>query len=77
MIRFVIDLYILLIIVDTVLSYLPQFRVERWAVFIRQVSGYSLNPVRKMIDRTFPNQLPFDLSPLVVILLLKLFIALF
>ena len=77
MIRFLIDLYILVIIVDTVLSYLPQFRYERWVLFIRQISGYTLNPVRKTLNRMVPPTFPFDLSPLVVILGLKLFIALF
>lgn len=77
MIRFVIDLYILVIVVDAVLSFLPQLRRETWVLYIRQISGYSLNPVRKILQRYLPDALPFDISPLIVILLLKLFVALF
>ena len=77
MIRFAIDLYILVIVVDAVLSFLPQLRRETWVLYIRQISGYSLNPVRKILHRYLPDALPFDISPLIVILLLKLFVALF
>lgn len=77
MIRFIIDLYILIIVVDAVLSFLPQLRRETWVLYIRQISGYSLNPVRKVLQRYMPDALPFDISPLIVILILKLFVALF
>jgi YggT family protein len=77
MIRFIIDLYILIIVIDAVLSFLPQLRQEVWVLYIRQISGYSVNPVRKLLRRYIPDSLPFDISPLIVILGLKLFVALF
>lgn len=73
MIRFLIDIYILVIIADVVISYLPQYSNQEWAKKVRQFAGYSLNPVRKLL----PGDLPFDFSPIVVILLLQLFIFLF
>ena len=77
MIRFVIDLYILIIVIDAVLSFLPQLRQEVWVLYVRQIAGYTVNPVRKIIGRYMPDSLPFDISPLIVILGLKLFVALF
>ncbi len=77
MIRFIIDLYILIVVVDAVLSFLPQLRHERWVLLVKQVAGYSTNPIRRILHRFMPNALPFDISPLIVILGLKLFVALF
>lgn len=68
MIRYIVEFYILLIIVDSVLSYLPQFRHEKWAKKIKQGADLSLTPVRKLL----PQDLPFDFSPIVVIIILNL-----
>lgn len=76
MIRFLIDIYILILVVDAVISFLPQFRHERWALITRQIASYTLDPVRRVLRRTVPD-LPFDISPLIVIIALKLFVALF
>ena len=73
MIRFLIDIYILVIIGDVIISYLPQYRNNIWAQKIRQFAGYTLNPIRRLL----PGDLPFDVSPIIVILLLQLFIFLF
>jgi YggT family protein len=76
MIRFFIDIYILILVVDAVLSFLPQFRHERWVMTIRRIASYTLDPVRRILRKTVPD-LPFDISPLIVIIGLKLFVALF
>ncbi len=73
MIRALIDLYILLLIVDVILSYLPQFKSHIVVVNIRKAANFTLAPVRKYL----PQDLPFDISPIVVILLLKLAEGLF
>ncbi len=72
-IRLIIDLYILLIIVDTIMSYLPQYRNQAWVSNIKKGADLTLKPVRKYM----PPDLPFDFSPLAVIILLKLFVAIF
>lgn len=72
MIRLVINLYILILILDTVLSYLPQFRHTNWATKIREVANLTLRPIR----RYMPADMPFDFSPVVAIVLLKLLVAL-
>lgn len=72
MVRFIIRIYILLIIIDAVLSYFPQVRNHEVVKFIRKCANYTLNPVRKYL----PNDLPFDASALVVIILLNLLMVL-
>jgi YggT family protein len=67
MIRFIISLYIWLLIIDVVLSYLPQFRHQPWVKNIKKVADFSCAPIRKIM----PPDLPFDFSPMVVIILLN------
>ena len=68
MIRFFINLYIYIIIADVIISFIPQYANEPWARFIRKLANYTLDPVRKIL----PRDLPFDISPLIVIILLQL-----
>lgn len=67
MIRFIIDLYIYLLIADAILSYFPQFKNQPWAMWIRKICDYTTAPIRKII----PQDLPFDISPLIVIVILQ------
>lgn len=73
MIRILINLYILLLIVDVILSYLPQFKGQPWAIWIRKAADFTCRPIRQML----PPDLPFDFSPVIVIMGLNLFVALF
>lgn len=72
MIRAIINLYILIIILDVILSYLPEVRYKIWARRINQLAGFTTNPIRKYL----PPDLPFDFSPVIVIVVLKLVILL-
>lgn len=71
MIRFLIDVYILLIIIDAILSYIPQLRQHQVVGYIRMIAEYPQRPIRKFM----PQGLPLDPSPIVVIILLKIFVA--
>ncbi|MCO4793935.1 MAG: YggT family protein [Bacteriovoracaceae bacterium] len=73
MIRIIIDVYVFLLIVDAILSYMPQFKGHPAVLNIRKAADFTCAPVRKFL----PSDLPFDASPLVVIILLKLFVLLF
>ncbi|MCK5882297.1 MAG: YggT family protein [Bacteriovoracaceae bacterium] len=73
MIRALINLYCFLLIVDWILSYLPQFSHHNIVKKINMIAEFSLRPVRKYL----PQDLPLDISPLVVVLALKLVQALF
>lgn len=68
MIRFLLSLYVLIIILDVVLSYFPRYRYDQWVINIKKMANFSLNPVRRIL----PPNLSFDFSPLVVILLIFL-----
>jgi YggT family protein len=68
MIRFVINIYIYLVILDAIMSYFPQFQNQQWAKSLKQVADFSLKPIRKLL----PKDLPMDFSPLIVIFVLNL-----
>ena len=72
MIRLIIKFYILVLIVDMVLSYFPQIRNNEIARAIRKAADFTEKPVRELL----PKDLPFDFSPLIVILLLNLLMTL-
>lgn len=72
MIRFLINLYILIIIADAVISYIPQLHHQQWAKVIKKMADFTLNPIRKVL----PQDIPLDISPIVVIILLQIIVAL-
>lgn len=72
MIRELLHLYIILLIVDVVLSYLPQFRRNPVVMWIHRAADFTCKPIRRLL----PPNLPLDVSPLIVILILKLVMVL-
>ncbi|MGK0367076.1 MAG: hypothetical protein ACI9QD_000209 [Thermoproteota archaeon] len=75
MIRFVIDIYIIILFADAVLSFLPQFNEVVFVKYIRFFADFSLKPVRKLLKKHIKNELPIDPAPLIVILALYIFMA--
>ena len=69
MIRLLINVYILIIIVDTILSYIPSMKYNLWAMKLRKVADFGLDPIRRFLPL---KDLPFDISPIILILLLNL-----
>lgn len=65
------QLYIYVIIIDVVMSYFPQVRSQVWAQKIHQIADISLRPVRDMM----PANLPFDISPMVVIIVIQILMS--
>lgn len=72
MIRFIIKLYIFLIIIDAILSYFPALRRHPLVLNLRRVTDLTLKPIRKIL----PPELPIDVSPLIVIIILNILMAL-
>jgi uncharacterized protein YggT (Ycf19 family) len=72
MIRFIINFYIIILIADAVLVYFPQIKRNNIVLWIRKLSEYTIKPVRRLI----PQDLGFDFSWLVVIIILKLIMLL-
>ena len=68
MIRLLIDIYVVVVILDAILSYLPQFKHHPAVITIKRIADVSLKPVRRYL----PQDLPFDLAPVVVVMLLNL-----
>lgn len=68
LIRALLNLYALLIIVDAVLSHLPQFQDQSWSRKIKFFADFILSPIRKFLPRNWP----VDVSPLVAIVLIRL-----
>jgi YggT family protein len=68
MIRALIQLYIFVLIIDVFLSFLPQLRGQSWAKAIRKAADLTCAPIRKVM----PPDLPFDFSPLIVIMAFQL-----
>jgi len=68
MIREALEFYSFFIIADIILSYLPQFRKNKPAEFIHQVSEFTCAPVRKFLSKIIPKNVPVDFSPLAVII---------
>jgi len=72
MIRAILNIYIMLLIVDAVLSYFPQWHQKNWAKKIKMLADLTLNPIRKYIVQKLPIQdLPLDISPIIFIIILK------
>lgn len=69
-IRTILNLYIILLIVDSILSFFPDYNSKDWRVKIRKMADYSCEPIRKKLP---PMQIPIDLSPLIVIFLIEVF----
>ena len=65
MIRFLLDVYIILLFVHVVLTHLPGG--HPWYA-LRRVADWTCSPVRKRL----PSGLPFDFSPFIVIVGIKL-----
>lgn len=72
MIRTLISIYIYIIIIDALLSYFPQVQRQAWAKGLRQVADFSQKPIRPYM----PKDWPFDPSPIVVIIVLNIIMAL-
>jgi YggT family protein len=68
MIRIIINIYIWVIILDSLLSYFPQYKNQDWAKAVKKAADVTLKPIRKIV----PQDLPFDISPIIIIILLNI-----
>jgi YggT family protein len=68
MIRLLLNLYVFIIIVHTVLSFLPQLAEHPIVINVRKIAEFSLKPVRQYL----PKEWTIDVSPVVVILAIQL-----
>ena len=67
-IRTILELYIYALIFDAIFSFFPNLQKQKWRQQLKKVCDYSCNPIRKYL----PPHLPFDFSPILVILIIRL-----
>ena len=72
MIRFLLQGYLVLLFVDAILSYIPAVRHQPWRKVIQKIADFSLAPIRKVV----PHDLPVDISPLIVFVIVQLLMVL-
>lgn len=65
-----IDLYVYVLVADCVLPHMPELRRRGWALRIARAADASCGPVRRLLGPRLRGA-PFDPSPLVVIVLLR------
>ena len=70
MINWLIDIFILLTFVDAIISFVPNPEVRRHPVVIqlRKIVDVPQKPIRQLL----PPNIPFDPSPIIVILVLRM-----
>ncbi len=68
MVHVLLQLLIYVIIVDVLLSYMPQFRSQKWAELVHKIADAPQKPIRELL----PEGLPFDPAPMIVILLIQM-----
>lgn len=73
MIGFIFQIYIYIIIIDVIISWVPDLRSQKWAQYVRKAADVTLKPIREMM----PQGLPIDPSPMVVIILCQILMYLF
>jgi uncharacterized protein YggT (Ycf19 family) len=73
MIRFLIRFYTILLMIDCLLGFFPQTLKHEWRRKLKKIGDYTCDPVRKFL----PLTLPFDFSPMIVILFAYIFIEVF
>lgn len=70
MLHALINIFILMVLVDAVISFVPNPNVQRHPVVIqlRKIVDVPQRPIRQLL----PPNIPFDPSPLIIILFLRI-----
>jgi uncharacterized protein YggT (Ycf19 family) len=68
MIRFLITIYIYILVFDAIFSFFPEIRKYSWATFIKKMADFTCKPTRRYL----PANIGFDISHFVVIVALKI-----
>ena len=70
MLHVLIDIFVILVVIDAIVSFVPNPEVKRHPVVIqlRKIVDIPQRPIRQLL----PPNIPFDPSPIIVILLLRM-----
>lgn len=67
-IRTILEIYIYALIFDAIFSFFPELMKHNWRRQLKRICDISCAPIRKRL----PPGLPFDFSPILVILVINL-----
>ena len=70
MLHALINIFILMVLVDAVISFVPDVKVQRhpFVQQLRKIVDVPQRPIRQLL----PPNIPFDPSPLIIILVLRM-----
>ncbi|MFP5491708.1 MAG: YggT family protein [Bacteriovoracia bacterium] len=70
MLHVLIDIFVILVVIDAIVSFVPNPQVKRHPMVIqlRKIVDVPQKPIRQLL----PPNIPFDPSPIIVILLLRM-----
>lgn len=68
MIHSLLQLFIFIIIIDALLSWVPQARGQKWAQILHKIADAPQRPIREML----PKDLPLDPTPMIIIMLIQM-----
>jgi YggT family protein len=68
MIHLILQLFIYILIVDVLLSYVPQMRTQKWAEILHKIADTPQKPIRELL----PKNLPLDPTPMILIILIQM-----
>ncbi len=68
MIHNLLQLFIYILIIDIILSYFPDLRSQKWAQTLHKIADTPQKPIREML----PKDIPFDPTPMILIILIQI-----
>ncbi len=68
MIDAILHLFTLIIFFDVIMSYMPDLQKHEWARSLHKIADAPQKPIREML----PQNLPIDLSPMIVIFIIQI-----
>lgn len=68
------DIMFYVILLDVILSWVPQIRNNAFGRIVHQMASPILNPCRNLVHKIFPStgMMPIDFSPIVAVVVLEL-----
>ena len=73
MIAAILQIFIYLTIIDAIMSYFPDLKSQNWYQQLHKIVDVPQKPIRQML----PPGIPIDPSPIVVIIVCQLLMAIF
>ena len=68
MIDGILQIIIYIIIIDVLMSWVPQVRSQKWAQMLHKIADAPQKPIREMM----PQNMPLDPTPMILIILIQM-----